>query len=117
MAKKTEAQIDAEVAAELAAEAALAEAAAVPAIIPATTSEVKRASATGRLVVKLGCHAPFQIIGGDVYTSIDCMRNRAEMYEEPLGVRCFVTVRTRDNTPPKEFFVPWSNITYVVYGQ
>jgi len=116
MAKKTEAEIDAEVAAELAAEAKVAEIARKPDPI----IQVQQRVLEGRTVVKLGLFQPFQIIGGDVYTFLDSSRHRAEMAEEALGVRVIVTSRL--NVPGgiksvgKEFFVPWANITYVVYG-
>jgi hypothetical protein len=119
MAKKTEAEIDAEVAAELAAEQAAAKQAEL-ARKPEPVVQVHKRVLQGRQVVKMGLFTPFQIIGGDVYTFLDCSRHRAEMAEEQLGVRVIVT--SRINVPGgaqsvgKEFFVPWSNITYVVYG-
>jgi len=118
MAKKTEAEIDAEVAAELAAEQAAAAKAAAPK--PEPVVQVHQKVLTGRTVVKVGLFTPFQIIGGDVYTFLDSSRHRAEMVEEPLGVRAIVTSRLNipggQKSVGKEFFVPWSNITYVVYG-
>lgn len=72
-------------------------------------------SPAAKPVVKIGLAAPFQIVGGDVFTFIDCMRNRASMTVEEHGV--MVTVLSR-SVPPvsKTFLVPWSNVTYVLYG-
>lgn len=69
-------------------------------------------------VVKLGLAHPFQVVGGDVYTFIDILKNRATMTITQYGVE--VEVRSKLNgpeaPPAKKFLVPWSNVTYVLYG-
>ncbi len=70
-------------------------------------------------IVKLGVAVPFQIVGGDVFTYVDVIKHRVVMTETERGV--LVEIRSKLNGPSapaaKVALVPWSNITYVLYGQ
>ena len=120
MAKKTEAEIDAEVAAELAAEqAAMAQPSEPVKRILEVDLEKKIITVGSRTVTKLGLGTAFQLYAG-AYTSVDAARDRAVMTEETYGVRCEVTSKINQPGGVKSkvtsFLVPWSNITYVLYG-
>lgn len=73
-----------------------------------------------RPIVKIGLAQPFQIVGGDVFTFIDsAVKHRnVEMRETERGILCTLHSKLQGPTapPPKVFLVPWSTVTYVLYG-
>ncbi len=71
-----------------------------------------------KVVVKIGLFTPFQIVGGNVYTFIDSARDGVFMEEAERGVYCEASSRLRGSVQPtKKFLVPWSNVSYILYGE
>jgi hypothetical protein len=72
-----------------------------------------------RVAVKIGLFTPFQIVGGNVYTFIDSARDNVSMVEVDRGIYCEANSRLRgpQAQAAKKFLVPWSNVSYVLYGE
>lgn len=85
----------------------------------AKTEKVELVSSGTKVVVKIGLFNPFQIVGGNVYTFIDSARDNVEMVEVEKGVYCEAHSRLRgpQAQAAKKFLVPWSNVSYILYGE